>query len=87
MLPCRPVKLQKLMFAYQGWAGASALRAYGCVRRLAEAALRRVALKKWCRRRDSNPRPQHYECRALPTELLRHALIRRLEARAGIEPA
>ena len=28
--------------------------------------------EEWCRRRDSNPRPQHYECRALPAELLRH---------------
>ncbi len=27
--------------------------------------------RKWCRRRDSNPRPTHYECAALPTELLR----------------
>jgi hypothetical protein len=26
----------------------------------------------WCRRRESNPRPAHYECAALPTELLRH---------------
>src|SRR5688500_18223759 len=25
----------------------------------------------WCRRRDSNPRPTHYECVALPAELLR----------------
>ena len=25
----------------------------------------------WCRRRDSNSRPMHYECIALPTELLR----------------
>jgi hypothetical protein len=25
----------------------------------------------WCRKRDSNPRPPHYECDALPTELLR----------------
>jgi hypothetical protein len=25
----------------------------------------------WCRKRDSNPRPPHYECGALPTELLR----------------
>jgi hypothetical protein len=27
--------------------------------------------KSWCRRRDSNPRPAHYECAALPAELLR----------------
>ena len=27
--------------------------------------------RKWCRKRDSNPRPTHYECAALPTELLR----------------
>lgn len=25
----------------------------------------------WCRKRDSNPRPPHYECDALPAELLR----------------
>src|SRR5438105_8786748 len=25
----------------------------------------------WCRRRDSNPRPPHYECGALPAELQR----------------
>ena len=29
--------------------------------------------KKWCRLRDSNTRPSHYECDALPTELKRHA--------------
>ncbi len=28
--------------------------------------------KKWCRRRDLNPRPTHYECVALPAELRRH---------------
>src|SRR5689334_6422878 len=28
-------------------------------------------LSRWCRRRDLNPRPAHYECAALPTELLR----------------
>src|SRR4051812_25758322 len=27
--------------------------------------------KRWCRREDLNPRPAHYECAALPTELLR----------------
>src|SRR5581483_6854700 len=26
----------------------------------------------WCRGRDSNPRPPHYECGALPAELPRH---------------
>src|SRR5665811_1985834 len=31
----------------------------------------RCRLSRWCRRRDSNPRPPHYECDALPTELLR----------------
>lgn len=30
--------------------------------------------KKWCRRRDLNPRPTHYECVALPAELLRHTV-------------
>ena len=29
--------------------------------------------KKWCRLRDSNTRPPHYECDALPTELKRLA--------------
>lgn len=29
---------------------------------------------RWCRRRDLNPRPTHYECVALPAELLRHTL-------------
>lgn len=29
-------------------------------------------IRGWCRRRDSNPRLPHYECGALPTELLRH---------------
>jgi hypothetical protein len=28
--------------------------------------------QKWCRWRDSNPRPTHYECVALPPELHRH---------------
>jgi hypothetical protein len=26
----------------------------------------------WCRRKDLNPRPTHYECVALPSELHRH---------------
>src|SRR4051794_27418321 len=26
---------------------------------------------KWCRVKDSNPRPSHYKCAALPTELTR----------------
>src|SRR5579863_7080580 len=34
---------------------------------------------EWCRGRDSNPRPPHYECGALPAELPRHIL--RLYAR------
>ena len=28
----------------------------------------------WCRQGDSNTRPPHYECDALPTELCRHGL-------------
>src|ERR1700682_5977335 len=28
----------------------------------------------WCRWKESNPRPSHYECAALPTELHRHFL-------------
>src|SRR5215813_2856238 len=31
------------------------------------------ALREWCRLRDSNTRPPHYECDALPTELRRPA--------------
>ena len=31
----------------------------------------RIEELKWCRWRDSNPRPMHYECIALPTELHR----------------
>ena len=27
----------------------------------------------WCRKEESNPRPSHYECAALPTELFRRA--------------
>src|ERR1700744_1582471 len=34
---------------------------------------RRTGLWKWCRLRDSNTRPPHYECDALPTELRRPA--------------
>ena len=30
-----------------------------------------IGSTEWCRKRDSNPRPIHYECTALPTELLR----------------
>lgn len=30
------------------------------------------ARESWCRGRDSNPRPPHYECGALPAELPRH---------------
>ena len=26
----------------------------------------------WCRKKESNPRPLHYKCTALPAELLRH---------------
>ena len=33
--------------------------------------------ENWCRKRDSNPRPPHYECGALPAELPRHAFTRR----------
>src|SRR6478735_9652840 len=29
---------------------------------------------KWCRGRDSNPRPPHYECGALPAELPRQTI-------------
>ena len=29
----------------------------------------------WCRRQDSNSRPPHYKCGALPTELQRHQKI------------
>ena len=32
-------------------------------------------LKDWCRLRDLNPRPAHYEWDALPTELNRHCKI------------
>ena len=28
--------------------------------------------ERWCRLQDSNLRPPHYECDALPTELRRH---------------
>ena len=28
---------------------------------------------RWCRIEESNPRPSHYKCAALPTELIRHA--------------
>ena len=30
-----------------------------------------VGTEKWCRKEDSNLRPAHYECVALPTELFR----------------
>ena len=32
-------------------------------------------LKNWCRLVDSNYRPTHYECVALPTELNRHCFV------------
>ncbi len=32
----------------------------------------RSTLGDWCRRRDLNSRPSHYECAALPSELRRH---------------
>jgi hypothetical protein len=32
-------------------------------------------LKEWCRQEESNPRPSHYECAALPTELCRQNLL------------
>ena len=31
----------------------------------------RLLREKWCRREESNSRPSHYECAALPTELRR----------------
>ena len=34
--------------------------------------LRSVQMLLWCRWKESNPRPSHYECAALPTELHRH---------------
>ena len=33
------------------------------------------AIKIWCRRKDSNPRPPDYKSDALPTELLRRYLL------------
>src|SRR3989344_9147060 len=35
------------------------------------------------RRRDSNPRPAHYKCAALPTELLRHLITIEFSNGAG----
>ena len=35
------------------------------------AAANRARLILWCRWKESNPRPSHYECAALPTELHR----------------
>ena len=32
-------------------------------------------LREWCRMSESNWRPSHYKCAALPTELIRHLLI------------
>jgi hypothetical protein len=37
-----------------------------------ESAKSLILIKKWCRRKDSNPRPDDYKSTALPTELLRH---------------
>src|SRR6188768_3818650 len=31
-----------------------------------------VVFRRWCRKQESNLRPTHYECAALPTELFRH---------------
>ena len=36
-----------------------------------ELHLQGVIVEGWSRRGDSNPRPAHYECAALPTELRR----------------
>ena len=32
------------------------------------------ARNRWCRVKESNPRPSHYKCAALPSELTRHAV-------------
>jgi hypothetical protein len=32
-----------------------------------------ITVKIWCRGEDSNLRPTHYECVALPAELPRHS--------------
>jgi hypothetical protein len=39
----------------------------------------------WCRGRDSNPRPTHYECVALPAELPRHARPRSIQLKCGLD--
>ena len=41
------------------------------------AAANRARLLLWCRWKESNPRPSHYECAALPTELHRHLALPR----------
>src|SRR5579872_6210279 len=40
-------------------------------------------LGKWCRLRDSNTRPPHYECDALPTELRRPRAIQGMHGWPG----
>src|SRR5580698_11138772 len=47
-------------------------RAYTRFRGFGVAVFTRFASEDWCRGRDSNPRPPHYECGALPAELPRH---------------
>src|SRR5690606_2454932 len=46
-------------------------------------AANRQSGKRWCRLRDSNTRPTHYECAALPAELRRPGLGRAYLAALG----
>ena len=49
-----------------------------CLQQTTAILLGRVVIKshgnkqEWCREQESNLRPTHYECAALPTELFRH---------------
>src|ERR1700722_7978403 len=51
----------------------------------AAISARKWKCEKWCRGRDSNPRPTHYECVALPAELPRHARPRSIQLNRSLD--
>lgn len=70
-----PARSARLLFKAATHAHSTRIRAPG-MRRIEKFLkynpLTRAFKRRWCRWRDSNPRPPHYECDALPAELHRH---------------
>src|SRR5690625_6060321 len=73
-----PARSARLLFKAATHAHSTRIRAPG-MRRIEKFLkynpLTRAFKRRWCRWRDSNPRPPHYECDALPAELHRHCQL------------